>query len=91
MLSFTYDASESEVKFYYNGVLVSTQNISNRNFQQSIIMGAFTTSDATPIISNGQLDEVSIFDEVLTASQIRQLYSHPGLGGNINNDNTNLL
>lgn len=91
MITITYDSSASEVVFYYNGVPIITETISNRAFAQDLIIGNFTTSGSDPIISSGIVDEVSLFSDALSGDQVKQLFSHPGLGGDIDTDDIMLL
>ena len=76
-VSFSGSAVGSTVKMYVNGVLETTHTTTKSrvdNAQRGLIMGAYSAAGTVQNYFNGDLDQVRIFNTVLTASQILELY-----------------
>ncbi len=73
---FTIDPTNTnEGKFYFNGQLVDTQPLTNTNFNNNtepLTFGMYNRSDSY-LNSTGMMDEVRIYNRVLTSSEISEL------------------
>lgn len=71
-----YTASELKVRFYYDGLLVSTRDTTKGSIADTVgalTIGSYTSGGAESW--NGMLDDVAIWDEALPEFQIAQLAS----------------
>ena len=86
-LAVSFDASEHSASFYKNGSLVSTDSsgslTSINNNNQNLFVGcSFQGSYASFL--DGKMDELKIYSDVRTASEISQdRYSSPATGDNL--------
>ena len=71
----TFDGGTNTIKLYINGVLVNTQ-ISQPSVTSATIGNNFHIGLSNgSIYSNGNIDEVSLYDSELSASQINDIYN----------------
>jgi hypothetical protein len=68
----------NDLKLYYQGNLVATQNIGNYQFDLSnVYVGSRNVNNSNGLNYNfnGKLDDITIYNRELTATEIQQLYS----------------
>ena len=78
MQTVTYDASETMMKLYIDGVLKGNNNSDTltANSNRPLRIGAGATNEDTPRYwFNGKIDEVAIWSSTLSAAEITQLYN----------------
>ena len=87
-IAITYDRDNNEAKTYINGVLDSTTDISGvgdgvLDWADAKLGGGFVTAapGATTTTFMGQMDDVRIYDNVLSTSEIAALVPEPGTLG----------
>ncbi len=76
----TYDGAQ--ILYYVNGVLVDTQAYSNilGSTTEALCIGRLSDSSAQAYFYGG-IDEVYLFDRVLSAAEVQALYADDGEGG----------
>ena len=78
MQTVTYDASETMMKLYVDGVLIGNDNSNTltANDNEPLRIGAGATNQDTPKYwFNGKIDEVAIWSSTLSSDEIVQLYN----------------
>ncbi len=78
MQTVTYDASETMMKLYVDGVLIGNDNSNTltANDNEPLRIGAGATNEDTPRYwFNGKIDEVAIWSSTLSSDEIVQLYN----------------
>ena len=80
LITGVFDNTDNKIKFYQNGVLVNESSLSNTNFTSDsahsrILLGGYFTGGIGSLIETytGELDDVIIWNRVLSASEIQQL------------------
>lgn len=86
-VAFTWDEQTGEAKVYINGTLNQTATTETgavtRNFSSiGRIVDSFGSVQFT-----GQLDEFSVYDQILTADEIKRIYDQQALGKNPDGSN----
>lgn len=78
-MAITFDASSNTLAFYVDGTLVGTDNTLTMNITQSsasnTAFGGHQSTGNTQRYFNGWLDDVALYDSVLTAQGISALHS----------------
>jgi len=79
----TFDASINELKIYYDSVLLHTESFAAEATDggQSLRIGAPATDDSSDDYFLGKIDEIQIYDDVLTAVEVSQIYQGSRLAG----------
>ena len=75
----SYSKSSNTLKYYLNGVLIDSKNISFtiQDTNYNLIIGASlnTSDDSKVMYFNGKIDDVGIWNRTLTQQEITQLYN----------------
>ncbi|MGV7108035.1 LamG-like jellyroll fold domain-containing protein [Flavobacterium sp. U410] len=74
-IHYTVTSNSSETKIYKNGVLLDTHAITLTTYGTNLKFGLPNLDDNTPVAGSFLLDDFKIYDQVLTNSQIKQLYA----------------
>lgn len=72
---YTVTSNSSETKIYKNGVLLDTHAITLTTYGTNLKFGLPNLDNNTPTAGSFLLDDFKIYDQVLTNSQIKQLYA----------------
>ena len=101
MLTVTYDASQSNssngIKLYWNATELTTQAVNNSGSRSTSAVNAFTignnnhNSTTTAGGLNANIDEVKIFTNVLSSSNVTSLYNSGVVANAANSYSTGLL
>lgn len=72
---YTVTSNSSETKIYKNGVLLDTHSITLTTYGTNLKFGLPNLDNNTPVVGSFLLDDFKVYDQVLTHSQIKQLYA----------------
>ncbi|MEC9493241.1 DUF6701 domain-containing protein [Flexistipes sp.] len=79
----TRNADTGDAKVYVDGILEDTGNMNSGSIGNSFSsIGRIEDTGGSPEYFNGYLDEVKIFDSILTDSQVSNIYNNENNGNN---------
>ena len=81
-VAMTYDKTSGVAVLYRNGVMVATQNLGVFTPQTSsdFFMGNRPAGPFSPLYFNGKMDEPSLYNRALSASEIKSIYNAGSAG-----------